>query len=146
MADVELSQHVKNLSYISPDQIAASEPDGFLGGIRQGFSSANAGNAFRYHYEITDLDTANQKLVKQAGFELDPMFELVSPWGGLGGAYGGQTEFQDIVAINSEIQGPDDRYQARTSYQASIRDAFAKNRETIEKAKAARPDLGIRTY
>jgi len=146
MTDVGLSQHVKNLSYISPDQIAASEPDGFLGGIRQGFSSANAGNAFRYHYEITDLDTANQKLVKQAGFELKPMFELVSPWGGLGGAYGGQTEFQDIVSQNAEIQGPDDRYQARTSYQASIRDAFAENRQIIEKAKAARPDLGIRTY
>jgi hypothetical protein len=146
MTDVGISQHVDNITRISLDQMATEEPVGLLGGVKQGFASANAGNAFRYHYEITELDTANQKRLRQAGFEPKPMFELVSPWGGLGGAYGGQTEFQDIVAINSDIMGPDDRYQARTSYQKSIRDAFAENRQMIEKAKAARPDLGIQSY
>lgn len=144
--DPNYSQHVDNITRISLDQMATEEPVGLLGGVKQGFASANAGNAFRYHYEITELDTANQKRVKQAGYDLEPMFELVSPWGGLGGAYGAQTEFQDIVVINSDIMGPDDRYEAHTSYQKSIRDAFAKNRQTIKKAKAARPDLGIQSY
>lgn len=122
------------------------EPPGLIGGIASGFAYANAGNSFRYRYQITQLDNANQKKIEAAGFKLEPMFELIDP--ALGGLrlYGPQTDFQAIMAEGSAFPGKDERYDTHGELATRVRKAYALNRDTIRKAQAARPDLDIQTY
>lgn len=122
------------------------EPPGLIGGIASGFAYANAGNSFRYQYQITQLDNANQKKIEAAGFKLEPMFELVDPVVGGLRIYGPQSDFQSIVAEGSDFPGKDERYDSQSELKSRVRKAYALNRDVIAKARAARPELGIQTY
>lgn len=124
-----------------------AEPPGLIGGIATGFAYANAGNAYRYGYQMTQLDNANQKKIEAAGFKLEPMLDLVDPvLGGLQGPYRPQADFQEIIAEGSAFPGKDERYDSESNLKTRVRQAYALNRDTIAKAKAARPDLDIQTY
>lgn len=131
---------------VSPDRISnlgGAEPPGFVDQIGHAYDYVRAGGEWAYQTGIETADVENTKKVEAAGYKLAPLFRLITEGRNI---YAAGSEFQSIMAHNSPIAGPDERYEATTDFQKQVRDAYSHNREILAKAKAERPDLDIKDY
>jgi hypothetical protein len=129
---------------VDPSRISdlgGAEPPGFLDSIGRNYDYARAGSEWAYQTFMADADEANTRKVEAAGFKLEPVFQLLTEGRNIAAA---GTEFQSIMAHNSPMPGPDDRYQAVTDFQKRVSDAVTHNKEVLAKAKLVDPT--IETY
>jgi hypothetical protein len=109
-----------------------------------------ANNRYAYQLRVGDALAENDKKLRAAGYDppelVDTAFHIpiIGSYLSIDNTTEG-TMFQDIMAHDGMIAGPDERYDHASKRSAKLRADIKTVSQMIEDAKVKRPDLGIQT-
>src|SRR6478736_408427 len=148
MVDIPTSLTVKHDPEgvrVNPDDISnqgGDEVTGFFTGIFESYRYESAGQTYAYNVRLEDAYAENSKKLEALGYKPRDLFAnpLSSYWHISPNLHEASTFFQGLVNDGAPVPGVDERYKAKTDYEAKTLADVRYNEQLISNAMSEHPD------